>query len=68
MWVMSTAGFCSATAPAITMPPILLGTWYGMNFEHMPEVDSPYGYWGALVFMVVTTTGMFLWCRRRGWI
>lgn len=53
---------------AITMPPILLGTWYGMNFEHMPEVDSPYGYWGALVFMIVSTTGMFLWCRRRGWI
>ena len=53
---------------AITMPPILLGTWYGMNFAHMPELESPYGYWGALTVMVVTTAGMFAWCRRRGWI
>jgi magnesium transporter len=53
---------------AITMPPILFGTWYGMNFEHMPELSSPYGYWISLGVMLVSTLGMFLWCRRRGWI
>ena len=53
---------------AITMPPILFGTWYGMNFQYMPEVNSPYGYWIALGVMAVSTAGMFLWCRRRGWI
>lgn len=53
---------------AITMPPILFGTWYGMNFEHMPEIASPYGYWVSLGVMLVSTLGMFLWCRRRGWI
>jgi magnesium transporter len=53
---------------AITMPPILFGTWYGMNFEHMPEVASPYGYWVSLGVMLISTLGMFLWCRRRGWI
>lgn len=53
---------------AITMPPILFGTWYGMNFKYMPEVDSPIGYWVALGVMLVSTLGMFLWCRRRRWI
>jgi magnesium transporter len=53
---------------AITMPPILFGTWYGMNFEHMPEISSPYGYWISLGIMILATLGMFLWCRRRGWI
>ncbi len=53
---------------AITMPPILFGTWYGMNFEHMPEIASPYGYWISLGVMIASTIGMFLWCRRRGWI
>jgi len=53
---------------AITMPPILFGTWYGMNFEHMPEVSSPYGYWISLGVMLLATLGMFIWCRRRGWI
>lgn len=53
---------------AITMPPILFGTWYGMNFEYMPEIASPYGYWVSLGVMLVSTACMFLWCRRRGWI
>ena len=53
---------------AITMPPILFGTWYGMNFEYMPEIASPYGYWVSLGVMLVSTAGMFVWCRRRGWI
>lgn len=53
---------------AISMPPILIGAWYGMNFTHMPELDSPFGYWGALSLMVGSTAGMFIWCRRRGWI
>ena len=53
---------------AITMPPILFGTWYGMNFQHMPEIESPHGYWISLGVMIVSTIGMFIWCRRRRWI
>ena len=29
---------------AVTIPVMVVGTWYGMNFEHMPEVDSKHGY------------------------
>jgi magnesium transporter len=53
---------------AITMPPILFGTWYGMNFAYMPELNSPYGYWISLGIMLSTSAAMYLWCRRRGWI
>lgn len=53
---------------AITLPAILIGTWYGMNFENMPELKLPYGYAGALVVTLICTILMFLWCRRRRWI
>ena len=28
----------------ITTPLMMVGTWYGMNFKHMPELDWRYGY------------------------
>ena len=30
------------------MPPTLVGTIYGMNFKHMPELEWPFGYPMAL--------------------
>lgn len=53
---------------AITLPPIVIGTWYGMNFQHIPEIQSPAGYWVALGVMLVSTAAMFMWCKRRKWI
>ena len=32
----------------ITTPLMMVGTWYGMNFKHMPELDWKYGYSAAL--------------------
>jgi len=53
---------------AISLPPIMIGTWFGMNFEHMPELASPYGYPLALAAMLASTGAMFIWCKRRGWL
>ena len=53
---------------AITLPPIVIGTWYGMNFQHIPEIASPAGYWIAFGVMLASTAAMFVWCKRRGWI
>jgi magnesium transporter len=53
---------------AITLPPIVIGTWYGMNFKHMPEIYSPWGYPAVFVLMLASTGAMFAWCRRRGWL
>jgi magnesium transporter len=53
---------------AITLPATIVGTWYGMNFEHMPELKSPYGYPVAVIVTVLLTAAMWLWCKKRRWI
>ncbi|HRJ48189.1 MAG TPA: magnesium/cobalt transporter CorA [Opitutaceae bacterium] len=53
---------------AITLPAVVIGTWYGMNFEHMPELDSPYGYYGCIAATAVLTVLMWRWCKRKKFI
>lgn len=50
------------------MPPTLVGTIYGMNFRHMPELDWIGGYPMALVLMVISAMLPFYYFRRRGWL
>ena len=53
---------------AIMLPLTFIAGIYGMNFDHMPELHSRYGYyavWGIMVFVAV---GMLFFFRRRGWI
>ena len=37
----------------IIMPLTLIAGWYGMNFQSMPELKSPYGYWGVIILSIV---------------
>ncbi len=53
---------------AILFAPTLVGTVYGMNFEHMPELDWLLGYPFALALMVVVALTLFLVFKRRGWL
>ncbi|MBP8257296.1 MAG: magnesium transporter CorA family protein, partial [Opitutaceae bacterium] len=53
---------------AISLPGIVFGTWYGMNFTHMPELSSHYGYPGVILATGVTTYLMWRWCKRKRWI
>jgi magnesium transporter len=41
---------------------------YGMNFQHMPELDWRYGYGWALGLMVTATAGLWLYFKRKGWV
>jgi magnesium transporter len=52
----------------VLMPPTLIAGIYGMNFKYMPELDSPFGYWGALIAMLLSATVPYLWARRKGWL
>ncbi|HET7535003.1 MAG TPA: magnesium/cobalt transporter CorA [Candidatus Didemnitutus sp.] len=52
---------------AITLPAVLVGGWYGMNFEHMPELKSPHGYLYAWIITLVTTTLMAIYLKRKNW-
>jgi magnesium transporter len=53
---------------AILFAPTLIGTIYGMNFEHMPELHWLLGYTFALALMVLTSLSLLLILKRRGWL
>jgi magnesium transporter len=53
---------------AILFAPTLIGTVYGMNFNHMPELHWALGYPFALVLMVLVSTTLYLVFKRRGWL
>lgn len=50
------------------MPPTLVASIYGMNFEFMPETKWEYGYPLALLAMVISAVIPFLYFRRKGWL
>jgi magnesium transporter len=53
---------------AILFAPTIIGTIYGMNFEHMPELGWQLGYPMALGLMVAVSVSLYLLFKRRGWI
>ncbi|MGV9562222.1 magnesium and cobalt transport protein CorA [Streptomyces sp. NPDC003480] len=53
---------------AILFAPTLVGTIYGMNFSHMPELHWVFGYPFAIVLMGVVCTGLYLIFKRRDWL
>jgi Mg2+ and Co2+ transporter CorA len=53
---------------AILFAPTLVGTVYGMNFDHMPELHQLWGYPGALLLMGLTSVLLHTVFRHRGWL
>lgn len=53
---------------AILFAPTLVGTIYGMNFEHMPELGWTVGYPLALGVMALTCGTLYLVFKRRNWL
>ncbi|MEP7316261.1 MAG: magnesium transporter CorA family protein [Sphingomicrobium sp.] len=52
----------------VLMPPTLIAGVYGMNFEHMPELRSVYGYPIALATMLASAIIPYWLARRKGWL
>ena len=52
----------------VFLPPTLIASIYGMNFEHMPELGWPFGYPMALGVMVVSAILPYLFFKYRGWL
>jgi magnesium transporter len=55
-------------AAIIFLPPTLIAGIYGMNFKHMPELEWWLGYPMALVLMLISAVGPYLYFKKRGWI
>jgi magnesium transporter len=53
---------------AILFAPTLVGTVYGMNFRHMPELHWAAGYPLALTLMVVTSVTLYFVFKHRRWL
>ncbi|MFE6281692.1 magnesium and cobalt transport protein CorA [Streptomyces sp. NPDC057877] len=53
---------------AILFAPTLVGTIYGMNFDHMPELHWVWGYPFAVALMGLVCVSLYVVFKRRGWL
>lgn len=57
-----------SVAAVVFLPPTLVASIYGMNFEFMPELSWLLGYPMALGLMVLSAILPYLYFKRRGWL
>ncbi|HET6628653.1 MAG TPA: magnesium/cobalt transporter CorA [Woeseiaceae bacterium] len=57
-----------SVAAVVFLPPTLIASVYGMNYEHMPELDWVFGYPFALGLMVASAILPYLYFKRRDWL
>lgn len=55
-------------AAVVFLPPTLIASIYGMNFEFMPELEWLLGYPGALALMVGSGFAPYWYFKRKGWL
>jgi magnesium transporter len=53
---------------AIAAVPTMIAGVYGMNFDHMPELDWTLGYPAVLLVMVVVCAALYRNFRRKNWL
>ena len=51
----------------VFMPPTLIASIYGMNFENMPELKWGYGYYISLVLMLMAAIGPIFYFKWKKW-
>jgi magnesium transporter len=57
-----------AVLSVVLMPPTLVASVYGMNFENMPELHWRFGYPFALALMLVTGALPYLFFKWKRWL
>ncbi|MFZ0789389.1 MAG: magnesium/cobalt transporter CorA [Chromatiaceae bacterium] len=57
-----------SVAAAAFLPPTLIASIYGMNFENMPELDWVYGYPLSIALMVISAVLPVIYFKRKGWL
>jgi len=53
---------------AIFIPLTFLVGVYGMNFDNMPELKQPWGYFACLGVMATIAISLILFFKRKGWL
>ncbi len=57
-----------SVASVALLPPTLIASIYGMNFDYMPELKWMLGYPFALTLMAVSVLLPYLYFKRKGWL
>ncbi|RZJ97692.1 MAG: magnesium transporter [Brevundimonas sp.] len=57
-----------SVAAVALLPPTLIASIYGMNFDHMPELHWMAGYPLAIAAMVISAVLPLLWFKHKGWL
>jgi magnesium transporter len=57
-----------SVAAVVFLPPTLIASIYGMNFQHMPELEWLAGYPWAIALMIGSAALPFWFFKRRGWL
>ena len=52
----------------IILPLTLITGIYGMNFDVMPELHSPFGYYYSLLLMGTVAGGMVIYFKKKRWV
>ncbi|HXF95185.1 MAG TPA: magnesium/cobalt transporter CorA [Gemmatimonadales bacterium] len=52
----------------IALPLIVVAGIYGMNFQHLPLTDHPWGFYWALGSMIAVSAALVWWLRRNRWL
>ncbi|ULB35365.1 MULTISPECIES: magnesium/cobalt transporter CorA [Proteiniphilum] len=52
----------------IFMPPTLIASIYGMNFDIMPELDKKWGYPVALLLMILSSLFILYYFKKKKWL
>jgi len=57
-----------SVASVALLPPTLIASIYGMNFQFMPELNLTWGYPYALALMLASAIVPMWYFRKRGWL
>ncbi|MBD8873108.1 magnesium and cobalt transport protein CorA [Rhodanobacter sp. DHB23] len=53
---------------AMLAAPTLVTSWYGMNFQHMPELDKPWSYPLIIGVVACLVGGIYIGLKRAKWL
>jgi len=53
---------------ALLAAPTLITSWYGMNFQYMPELHGRYSYYWLMAFVVVVCVALYRYLRKVQWL
>jgi magnesium transporter len=57
-----------SVAAVVFLPPTLIASIYGMNFNIMPELQQSWGYPMALGMMLASAFGTYYFFKRKDWL